>query len=252
MKVVLYNDTQNAFGNVHFGCRSVTAAFKHLLRQHELIGSVSLDDARAGKWDRELLNQADLVIANGEGSFHHGKRPDFIRLAAEYPTALVNTVYDGNKYTRDQVSQFRYISARESASADQIRALGVQCDVVPDVIFCSPVLKGIKPANMGHSIKIDHYSGLRTMQSELVVVPAIASASSIITGSFHAALLAVHFGKPLGLWKSNSIKNNGLAQDLGIQCFDTEADAREHITSDYDATYADRARERIVQMIEAL
>lgn len=249
MKVVIYNDTSYAFNRIHFGCRLVMQSLRAALDDYQIIGTVTLDDARSGNWDIRTLREADLVIANGEGSFHHNRRDDFVRLAKRFPTALINTVYDCNRYTTNELKLFKYISARESASANQIKVQGVSCDVVPDLIFNAPYIQNVRASEFGGDITVDHYRNTSTMQSEDVVVPQIASALTVKTGSFHAACLAMYFDKPLGLWRSNSIKNNGLALDAGFECYDSEAST---MVGGYDCDYVDNAQHAIDAMIEGL
>ena len=193
MKVVIYNDTSYGFGRVHFGCQLVMESLRDLLTDFEVIGSVSLDDARANNIDKALLSKADLVIANGEGSYHHDRRPDFARLARKYPTALINTVYQDNS---DDLRCFKYIAARESKSRDEIRKQ-VPCDLVPDVIFSSRYLAGMRPTHWGGVVNVQHFSGVRTLQDRTKVVPVIAASDSVMTGSFHAGCVAAYYGKPL-------------------------------------------------------
>ena len=195
MKVVIYNDTSRAFGRVHFGCQLVMESLYDLLADFDIIGSVSLDDARTGNVDKSLLTRADLIIANGEGSYHHDNRPDFARLAKSYPVALINTVYQDNT---DDLSCFKYIAARESKSRDEIEKQ-VPCDLVPDVIFSSKYLASIQPTDGPHIVSVQHYPAMSiykgitgyqravtTLQDKKGVVPMIASSKSIMTGSFHA------------------------------------------------------------------
>ena len=221
MKVVIYNDTSRAFGRVHFGCQLVMESLHDLLEGFDIIGSVSLDDARMGLLDRSLLARADLIIANGEGSYHHNRRPDFAQVAEQYPTALINTVYEDND---DDLRCFRYIAARESRSRDVI-AQQVPCDLVPDVIFTSRYLASIQPTQGKGVVSVQHSApvnpGLNptvsTMQNKENVVPAIAASDSVMTGSFHAGCVAAYYGKPMTLSASNTHKMQGLAADMGLE-----------------------------------
>ena len=79
-------------------------------------------------------------MINGEGSIHHGKYLHLIRLASKYPTVLVNCVYQENP-EMPELKNLLYIAARESLSAKEIRNQGVNCEVVPDVMFASSMLR---------------------------------------------------------------------------------------------------------------
>lgn len=243
MRVVIYNDTSRAFGWVHFGCQIVMESLRDLLVDagFEIIGSVSLDDALANRVDKSLLARADLVIANGEGSYHHNRRPDFAMLAKDFPTALINTVYQDNN---DDLRCFRYISARESRSAAEI-AKQVPCDLVPDIIFSSRYLSSVLRTSGGGVVDVQHSSGVRTLQDKKIVVPQIAAADIVTTGSFHAGCVAAYYGKPLSLSQSNTHKMQGLAADMGIPYMsDTPALA--------NPDYVPDAKRRIAGMIERL
>jgi len=241
MKVVIYNDTSLAFGRVHFGCQLVMASLRDLLEGFDIIGSVSLDDARANRVDSALLKEADLIIANGEGSYHHNRRPDFARVAKRYPTALINTVYEDND---DDLSCFKYISARESKSRDEI-AKQVPCDLVPDVIFTSRYLAGIKPTKGGGVVSVQHFKDVSTLQDRSGVVPIIAGADRVTTGSFHAGCVAAYYGKPIRLSGSNTHKMQGLATDMGITFMSDKAEYA-------DPDYIGVAQQRIMNMIDNL
>lgn len=246
MKAVVYNDTSNAFGMIHFGCRLVMATLYDLLDEAgiDVIGRVTLDDARANRLDHDLLKRADLVIANGEGSYHHNRRPDFLAVAKQYPTALINTVYQANS---GDPSVFKYIAARESRSRDEI-AHKAPCDLVPDVIFCSKYLASVEPSG-GPQVSVQHGRGnasptdIGTLQDSPGVVPAIAGAGSVVTCSFHAGCVAAYYGKPVKLLESNTHKMQGLAADLGIPFGEMGTPNPE---------YAKAAPARIKAMIERL
>jgi hypothetical protein len=219
MKVVIYNDTENGFGRTHFGTQLVANAWRQLLPEYgmNLIGTVPLDDCIAREVDHDLLAQADLVIVNGEGSLHHGRRQDLVRIGELYPAALVNTVYDSNPPARAYLKAFRYIAARESCSRDALAAEGVEVDLVPDVALASRLLDTYSEKHWGRTqVLVDHFDGVVTLQDFSIVLPAIAGAKSVATGSFHAALVAMAYGKKVTLWGSNSHKMEGLAQDAGL------------------------------------
>ena len=256
MKVVIYNDTTNAFNRTHFGCQLVMESMRDLLAGagFNIIGTVPLNDCISGNVDHALLEEADLVIANGEGSYHHNRRPDFVKIAEKYPTALINTVYEAND---DDLGSFRYIAARESRSRDEI-AKQVPCDLVPDVIFSSKYLASIEPTGGKGILSVQHYPAMSiykgitgyqravsTLQNKEGVIPFIAQADSVMTGSFHAGCVAAYFGKPLSLSESNTHKMQGLAADMGM---DYESDEAVHA----DPEYVANARERIDNMIDNL
>jgi hypothetical protein len=254
MKVVIYNDTTHAFGRVHFGCQLVMESLHDLLSDFDIIGSVSLDDALANRADQALLARADLVIAIGEGSYHHDRRPDFVWLANHYPTALINTVYEDNS---DDLSCFKYIAARESRSRDEI-AKQVPCDLVPDVIFSSRYLASIQPNRGMGVVSVQHYPAMSiykgitgfqravaTLQAKEKVVPVIAAADSVMTCSFHGVCVAAYYGKPVSMSESNTHKMQGLAADMGLPYMSDEMAC-------VDPDYVPMAQQRIAGMVDKL
>jgi len=254
MKVVIYNDTTHAFNRTHFGCQLVMESMRDLLSEFEIIGTIPLNDCISGNVDHALLSEADLVIANGEGSYHHNRRPDFAKLSRQYPTALINTVYEDND---DDLSDFLYIAARESKSAELI-SKQVSCDLVPDVIFTSKYLEGFKPSKGKGVVSVQHYPqmsqykgitgynrAVSTMQDKKSVIPQIASSDSIMTGSFHAGCVAAYYEKPVSLSESNTHKMQGLAADMGI---DYESGKMETV----DPDYVPMAQKQIHAMIDKL
>ena len=254
MKVVIYNDTTHAFNRTHFGCQLVMESMRDLLSEFEIIGTIPLNDCISGNVDHALLSEADLVIANGEGSYHHNRRPDFAKLSRRYPTALINTVYEDND---DDLSDFLYIAARESKSANLI-AKRVPCDLVPDVIFTSKYIASLNPSSGKGIVSVQHYPAMSpykgitgyhravsTLQDRKSVVPQIASSDSIMTGSFHAGCVAAYYGKPLSLSESNTHKMQGLADDMGIPY-------KSNQMADADPDYVTQAQEQIHAMIDKL
>ena len=252
MKVVIYNDTTNAFNKTHFGCQLVMESLRDLLSDFEIIGTVLLNDIISNNVDESLLAEADLVIANGEGSYHHNRRKDFAEVSRKYPTALINTVYEDND---DDLTSFKYISARESKSRDEI-AKQVPCDLVPDVIFSSKYLASIKPSSGKGILSVQHYPQMNlykgitgyqravtTLQDKSGVIPAIASSDGVMTGSFHAGCVAAYYGKPVKLSDSNTHKMQGLAIDMGIEY-------GEMVSA--NPCYVPWAKQRIADMVEKL
>jgi len=229
-------------------------SLRDLLTDFDIIGSVSLDDALANRADQALLAKADLVIANGEGSYHHDRRPDFVWLAKNYPTALINTVYEDNN---DDLSHFKYIAARESASRDEI-AKQVPCDLVPDVLFSSRYLAGLKPTHGQGVVSVQHYPemsvykgitgyqrAVATLQDKEKVVPVIAAANSVMTGSFHGVCVSAYYGKPVTMSASNTHKMQGLAVDMGLPYMSDKAELA-------NPDYVPMAQQRIAGMIDKL
>lgn len=229
MKVIVYND---CFTGVrpHFGCDLVMSTFKEQLDRVgiEYIGSISMKDKNPK--DRRM-EKADLVIVNGEGSFHHNRRNDIAEVSKYFPSILINTVYEDNNV---DLSSFKYISARESRSAASIG-----CPVIPDIIFSSNILKNLVYSPIkGRHYKIMHSGKTNTLRTAIQVLPDIVSAESIETESFHAIAVATILGVPI----SRIYKGSGVSWKTESLLADIKA----------DPLYVDTARNKINSLFESL
>jgi hypothetical protein len=256
-RVLLINDT--ALKSSHFGCQLVVQTVREQLARVglTLAGSLSKDFELADL--AKLRGAFDFILVNGEGSIHGNKNTHMVRLAADYPAALVNCVYEDNRQYRE-LGRFLLISARESSSADEIRRQGVACEVTPDFLFGSsavrsyaallnarrdvsppPVLREIGRTDSVRSPKI-HLGPLRvrltTARQPFGGTPAehleyIASSRRMVIGRFHAACAAAALGVPFTSWDSNTWKIRAMMHDMGAsaQHFATERAATEAVAS---------------------
>ena len=183
MKVVIYNDTFDPV-RPHFGCDLVMSTFKEQLDRVgiELLGTIKLNNKNPKD---KLLERADLVIVNGEGSFHHNRRNDLAEVSKYFPSILINTVFEDNDV---DLSSFKFISARESMSASNL-----ECPVIPDIIFTSKILEKVQRTGNNHG-RIMHFSNIKTLRKAEKVLPEIAECASIDTESFHAIIVATILG----------------------------------------------------------
>lgn len=259
-KVVLVNDT--SLFNTHFGCQLVGQTIREQCARVGLniIASLPLeyDRKRVKPW----LQRADLVIINGEGSMHHGRHTSLLKLANEYPCALVNCVYQENG-RQPALNNFIYVSARESLSANEILNHGVACEVVPDLIFASTLLRSIvaPPANLTLGITDNVTNPLSgfSPKSELAyeTLLKIRRCRAICAGRFHVAIAAAVMGIPFSTWESNTWKTQGMMQDMGIDHlhFATQAQALAAVPSTLDpkvTAYVKHARKQIRMMFNQL
>lgn len=98
-------------------------------------------DWRKDKAIVAAMNEADIVIVNGEGTIHHDRPAgEALLFAAEYAkqrgkaSALVNATWDSNGENYARMARlFSLVSVRESSSAQAILAQGVTARVVPDL-----------------------------------------------------------------------------------------------------------------------
>lgn len=260
LKIVLVNDT--SLFNTHFGCQLVGQTIREQCARVGLniIGSLPLDfDPKiAQPW----LRRADLVIVNGEGSIHHGRKTHLLNLANDYPAALINCVFQENG-DQPALKNFLYISARESLSAAEIIRRGADCEVVPDLIFASTLLSSIvaPPPNLKLGITDNVTNPLSgfSPKSDLVydTLLKLKRCKTLCAGRYHAAIAAAVMGIPFSTWESNTWKTRGMMRDIGIEHlhFAQLADAVAAVPSQMDPkvkVYVLSARKRIRLMFNHL
>jgi len=260
-KIVLVNDTSVV---PHAGCQLVSLAYREQFARVglELAGSVPL----GANWNdyRPLLESADLVVVNGEGSIHHGKRPDLLAIAKSYPSVLVNCVYQDNP-PDENLRRFRYVAARESLSVEALARHGVTAEVVPDVCLSASALRSFpKPhatdelgctdnvtdPTTGFPIK---YAGVRADD----YLNRLCSYRGLCIGRFHAAIMAASLEIPFSAWPSNTHKTEGLMRDMGIPHLfrASQSEARQCVPDSFPGSarhYVVRAREKIDEMFAKL
>jgi len=143
--VIVLNDTR---ADQHFGCTAVMRALEAGLGNAGLQVALSLgthvDWRRDARFARAIAS-ASLIVVNGEGTLHHD-RPAGLRLlevaaharTAGVPSALINAGWQANgEAYASAVRSFDLVSARDSHSAAELRATGVECRVVPDLSLCT-------------------------------------------------------------------------------------------------------------------
>ncbi|MEM9658212.1 MAG: hypothetical protein AAF961_07620 [Planctomycetota bacterium] len=229
--VALVNDT--SLYEHHFGCQLVCQTFREQFARVGLELRLALPFEFRVDEVHARLATVDLVVVNGEGSLHHGRGSHLLRLAESYPTALVNCVYQSNGLS-PALRSFRFRSARESLSAAEIRSAGVACDVTPDLLFASQMLRSYAPPlateELGFTDSVERrwrrYGPFRRRFgfSPYVSLPSqyldkLCSFRRICAGRFHAAVACSVLGVPFSTWDSNSWKTRGLMRDMGVERF---------------------------------
>lgn len=271
LKVALVNDT--SIYSKHFGCQLVGQTFREQFKRVGLDLTISLPkEFNLDDYSTELA-QVDLVVVNGEGSIHHNANFHLLELADKYPSALVNCVYEQNALN-PFIKKFKYISARESLSANEIRNQGAECDVVPDVIFASSFLNSYRPKlkSSGTVITDSYYKQydrkllFKRKDKHLLFAKKHSPASFIsellkhervVAGRFHAAVACAVLGIPFSAWESNTWKTRGMMDDMKVPHLLSEtrkgAEAVLPDTLDEVVTeYAENAKMKIFQLFETI
>jgi len=230
-KVVLVGD--RSLDSPHFGCQLVGETFREQFARTglNLIGTLPIMPERVLPASA-LLDHADLVVVNGEGSTHNGRLSEMIRLAGRWPSVMVNCVYQNNPLV-PELAEYQYVSARESFSAQAIREHGVSCNVVPDVIFASSLLNSFVRPEPTHDLgttdnarKSEFRFGPLSLRFRPGFSPKSATVAHYLArlcryrrlciGRFHAAVAACVLGIPFASWDSNTWKTAGMMQDMGL------------------------------------
>lgn len=247
MKVVLVNDT--SFSN-HIGCKLVIQSFLRKCEEYniEVLGSISWKH----NWEdyRFLLDKADLVIVNGEGSIHHGRRMDLLEIAEYYPSALINAVYDSVPYN-DHTQKFKYVSVRESLSAEYMNNHKVSPDIVPDLIFDNNIES---LSNNGlvyiNSVELPDV-GINPYEDDFL--NTIQNCHSICSGRFHGCCLAMMMNKPFSAYATNTHKTIGLLKDAGLTHLYSDTPDYNKIPYELDcSSYVNNAKQKIDMMFKKI
>lgn len=172
--VLLVNDTRV---DKHHGCQAVMNAIFVLLQRNLMKPALSwpahLEWCNVAEFD-EVLPKADLVVINGEGTIHHD-RPAGRRLlelgararAESVPVALINVGWEANgPEFVSLLNDFDLVSARDSRSAEHMRAGGATVRVVPDLSLWFARSQGVRPntstkrVGIGVTDNVDRFKSL--------------------------------------------------------------------------------------------
>lgn len=165
--VILMNDTSTRY---HHGCARVM----RLLSQGMETAGLKIIARSPARHDWEndpvflqAIQQADLIVVNGEGTLHHGKPAGeaLLRIATHpsrgaTPVALVNALYQDNPPEWGALlAQFSLLSARDSQSAAiMARDSRQQVRWLPDLSLSAPAEMSARPRKgliVGDSVRMD-------------------------------------------------------------------------------------------------
>lgn len=259
----------------HFGCQLVGQTIREQLARAglDLVATLPAKYEGVSGWEN-ILNEVDLVVINGEGSIHHGRFQNMIDLAGNWPSALINCVYQENP-PNSNLKCFKYISARESMSVVAIREHGAVAEVVPDVLFASSFLRSfipIQPLRRDNgftdcAVKVERRVGPFKLRYRPGFSPKqkvvgdylnfLSSHRRIAVGRFHAAICCSVMGIPFSTWDSNTWKTEGLMRDMGVSelHFASRDLALANVPLTFSpeiADFAEKARWRIEAMFDRL
>ncbi len=154
----LVNDTR--FDNHHGGLTVVRNLHLGLSRRGwTCTGSLPVSSSvRHLPGKSRSIEQASLILVNGEGSLHHESRNTrrlfdiCTKLARTHPVALVNAVWQDNDaaHWKPLLERMALIQTRDRRSQQQLRAMGIVADYAPDLTFYEyPRFPGIERPRFG-------------------------------------------------------------------------------------------------------
>lgn len=256
MRIAVVNDTSG----YHFGCNMVMRVLRENVveRGHEIVGEVR----RGDRWmrNRPMLDQADLVLVNGEGSIHDDKRQDLLEVAGEYSAVLINATVCRNAIP-EAARLFRGVYVREHLSADEWESqTGERPKVVPDLSLDHPAPPIIQPTeDIGRFDSVankDWRNGWMKPGGDEFAIEA-QRYRRWVTGRFHGVCLAILCRRAFSAYPPNTWKIEGLMADAGLS--DDYRESREAALENLpDAprpeaeTYLRHARQAIPAMFDEL
>lgn len=221
-KVLLLNDTSN----YHSGSKQVITALKTIWSDYDI--SPNHD-----------IKEADIVLANGEGSLHDNKEVWMIRALEEArflhhkKTALINAVWMNNSqaWARRADAACHYISFREVKSRAAFQYLTNRADakVNLDLSYFGPVedrtvteiptivtggiyddKKVVTLMGVGEDYQINIFE-----QDWSTIVATLKRARLLVSGRHHELYAACVASCPFVAIEGNTWKNSGLADTVG-------------------------------------
>ncbi len=158
-KAVLLNDTRI---DRHYGCQTVIESINRLAAENGM--AITLAAPAHRDWRRNeavvrALDNADLIIVNGEGTIHHDRPAgSWLLTAGKYaqslgkPAVLINATWQANSAPlADYARAFALISVRESASAAELEEADIKARVVPDLALYHAPTAAPARSGLGYS-----------------------------------------------------------------------------------------------------
>lgn len=245
-KVVIINDTRSLSGkNSHAGCEMVMKVLLGLCRMYKLdvIKTIPVSHDPFKPEYKPFLQNADLVIVNGEGTIHHNRPQAFklLSIGRRYPSVLINAVIQGmdREVLQENLPKFLSISVRESMSLGEIlpHCPTTQVHLIPDLVFAG--MEEIKkfPPHPVHSM-IGITDSVNNRQGGFLITVGLTAYLNqlrawpgLTIGRFHGICFASIIGIPFNAYPSNTHKNEGILRDMGIPelYYDSVNEAINHV-----------------------
>lgn len=235
MKVFILNDTS---GRVHAGSDAVMRNLQGYLSDHDIVGRHRVGDMSV-TW--AAIEDADWVIANGEGTIHDDQKEAVFILESlsraqriGKRTALVNTIFE-NMSERFIITLKRLdlFTVRDPWSREQAERIGCKPDLFIDMCIDEDTIGGGTPRHRGGVYKGGAHGSVATkgrffrvatkrfldrlpyerltLQGRFEdVVADLREARLYITGQYHGVCAAGAAGAPFVALPGNSHKLEAL------------------------------------------
>jgi polysaccharide pyruvyl transferase WcaK-like protein len=149
LKIGIFNDTSR---NGHFGCLAVMSTIISQLERRN--AKIKFSWPLNNDWTKHKnyieRQKLDLIIVNGEGTIHHTKNSNSVKLLLEIaifskkiniPAFLINsTIYNVDDESIKLLKLFAKIYVRETGTQNYLSTKGVPSEMVPDLSFFTPFL----------------------------------------------------------------------------------------------------------------
>lgn len=148
MYVVILNDTDE--GGTHFGCQRVMQTIRYEMAKRGMkdIPSIKVGvNWQKDNWARSVIGSAKLLIVNGEGTIHHGRRKagwlisaiDFVKRNGG-SVALINCLWQENPKTWAKiVARCDLVYCRDSISASELKNIVSKVKWIGDLSMFHPI-----------------------------------------------------------------------------------------------------------------
>jgi hypothetical protein len=231
VKAALINDTST---EKHLGSNEVVDSIRRLCQRCGIIITQQYtrqEVINGGKLVvRQRLQAVDMIIVNGEGTFHRGSI--FIRRLLEAipkgkQAIIINTLWDKMFFdNEEELNVFSLITVREGMSYCALKQVypDSKIMVVPDLIFtvAVPPITGI---GYGDSVlaslkedmafKYNYFPMQGEGADTASYISWLRSLELYVTGRFHGVCLSIVAETPFLAFPSNSHKIEGILQDMG-------------------------------------
>lgn len=229
MRALLVNDTRN---EKHIGCMASVEGLIKLCKDAgiEIIRTCT----RADSLVKKLVEDVDLIVVNGEGTFHRSplffeRVLDFIEENDLY-AVILNTVWEKMFFNRD-LDRIKLIAFRESMSLECFEescpdykgriVLSADCAFVQEdgdlEIGYGDSVMGLLGSSLARNKNFFPMSFVGSIPDFWAYIQWLKSLDVYITGRFHGVVLSTIAGTPFLAFPSNSHKIEGLLKDMGCE-----------------------------------